>query len=116
MLDELRRLDHLPRRLRIRTDDLKKAQHKLGSELGREATLEEVAHEMNIDLEEVGGDGGPARAQRPAGERAVPAWPTSHDLDDEAARREALRSAGRRRSRRCPSACGMVLGLVYLEA
>ena len=53
MLDELRRLDHLPRRLRSRTDDLKKAKHKLGTALGREATLEEVAKEMDTDLQEV---------------------------------------------------------------
>jgi RNA polymerase sigma factor FliA len=52
MLDELRRMDHLPRRLRSRTDDLVKAKRKLSHELGRDATVEEVATEMKVDLEE----------------------------------------------------------------
>lgn len=55
MLDELRRMDHLPRRLRSRTDELQKAKQKLSSQLGREASTEEVASEMKLDLEEVGG-------------------------------------------------------------
>ena len=55
MLDELRRMDHLPRRLRTRTDDLQKAKKRLQDQLGREATVEEIASEMKVDLEEVGG-------------------------------------------------------------
>src|SRR4051812_907894 len=53
MLDELRRMDHLPRRLRSRTDDLQKARQKIASQVGREATTEELAAEMKIDLEEL---------------------------------------------------------------
>src|SRR6201984_2589362 len=49
MLDELRRMDHLPRRLRTRAEDLKKAKHKLSGRLGREATMDEIAVEMNVD-------------------------------------------------------------------
>ena len=55
MLDELRRMDHLPRRLRSRTDDVQKAKKKLAGELGREASTEEVAQAMNLDLEELSG-------------------------------------------------------------
>jgi len=55
MLDELRRMDHLPRRLRSRTDDLQKARKKLQGQLGREVSTEELAAEMKVDLEEVGG-------------------------------------------------------------
>lgn len=55
MLDELRRMDHLPRRLRNRTDDMQKAQRKLATELGREPTVEEIAVEMKTDLDEVSG-------------------------------------------------------------
>jgi RNA polymerase sigma factor for flagellar operon FliA len=55
MLDELRRQDHLPRRLRNRTDEMQKAKKKLAGKLGREATVEEVAEEMNADLDEVSG-------------------------------------------------------------
>ncbi len=52
MLDELRRLDHLPRRLRNRTDDLVKTRKRLAGNLGREATVEEVATELGVDVEE----------------------------------------------------------------
>jgi RNA polymerase sigma factor FliA len=55
MLDELRRMDHLPRRLRSRTDDLQKAKKKLQGQLGRDASTEELASELNLDMEEVGG-------------------------------------------------------------
>jgi RNA polymerase sigma factor for flagellar operon FliA len=55
MLDELRRMDHLPRRLRTRTDDLQKAKKRLQDQLGREASVEEVAGEMKLELEEVAG-------------------------------------------------------------
>jgi RNA polymerase sigma factor FliA len=55
MLDELRRMDHLPRRLRSRTDELQKAKKHLQDQLGREATVEEVAAEMKLELEEVAG-------------------------------------------------------------
>jgi len=52
MLDELRRLDHLPRRLRNRTDDLVKTRKKVAGDLGREATVEEVASELGVEVEE----------------------------------------------------------------
>jgi RNA polymerase sigma factor for flagellar operon FliA len=55
MLDELRRQDHLPRRLRNRTDEMQKTKSKLSTKLGREATVEEVAEEMDADLDEVSG-------------------------------------------------------------
>jgi RNA polymerase sigma factor for flagellar operon FliA len=55
MLDELRKMDHLPRRLRSRTDDVQKVKQKLATQLGREATTEEVAQAMNMDLEELSG-------------------------------------------------------------
>jgi RNA polymerase sigma factor for flagellar operon FliA len=55
MLDELRKMDHLPRRLRSRTDDVQKVKQKLAAQLGREATTEEVAQALNVDLEELSG-------------------------------------------------------------
>jgi RNA polymerase sigma factor for flagellar operon FliA len=55
MLDELRRQDHLPRRLRNRTDEMQKAKNMLSAKLGREATVEEVAEELDADLDEVSG-------------------------------------------------------------
>jgi RNA polymerase sigma factor FliA len=54
MLDELRRLDHLPRRLRSRTDDVTKARKQLSASLGREATVEELATELGVEVQEAG--------------------------------------------------------------
>src|SRR5664279_4878182 len=55
MLDELRSMDHLPRRLRNRTDDMTKAKRKIEEELGREATVDEIAKELDVDIDEVAG-------------------------------------------------------------
>ncbi len=55
MLDELRNLDHLPRRLRAQTDQVTKAKQRLAKSLGREATPEEVAKEVEVSVEELGG-------------------------------------------------------------
>ncbi len=49
MLDELRRMDHLPRRLRAQTDQVQKARHKLSAKLGRTASSDEVAVELDLD-------------------------------------------------------------------
>jgi RNA polymerase sigma factor for flagellar operon FliA len=55
MLDELRRLDHLPRRLRDQTDAIAKGRRKLGQQLGREPTVEELASDLNMDVAEMSG-------------------------------------------------------------
>lgn len=55
MLDELRKMDHLPRRLRSRMDDVDKARSKLKNELGRDASSEELADELDVDLDELAG-------------------------------------------------------------
>jgi RNA polymerase sigma factor for flagellar operon FliA len=55
MLDELRSMDHLPRRLRNRTDDMAKARHKLEEKLGREPTVDEIAAELELDIDEAAG-------------------------------------------------------------
>jgi RNA polymerase sigma factor for flagellar operon FliA len=53
MLDELRRLDHLPRRLRSRTDEVEKARRNLAAKLGRDATSAEVASELELDASDL---------------------------------------------------------------
>jgi RNA polymerase sigma factor for flagellar operon FliA len=113
MLDELRRLDHLPRRLRSRTDDLKKAQHKLGTTLGREATLEEVAAEMKTDLEEVSEMQGLLEPAVPL-ESVIPMLASANDMDDQAARREAL-AVLQSAIAEVPERLRTVLGLIYIE-
>ncbi len=53
MIDELREMDHLPRRLRADTDKVRKARHALGATLGREPTQEELANNLGVSIEEV---------------------------------------------------------------
>lgn len=53
MLDELRRLDHLPRRLRADVEGVGKAKRELAQATGREATQDEVAKQVGMGLEEV---------------------------------------------------------------
>jgi RNA polymerase sigma factor for flagellar operon FliA len=114
MLDELRRLDHLPRRLRSRTDDLKKARHKLGTTLGREATLEEVAIEMKTDLEEVAEMQGLLEPAVPL-ESVIPMLASGNaDMDDQAARSEAL-AVLQDAIEEVPERLRTVLGLIYIE-
>ena len=55
MIDELRSMDHLPRRLRNRTDDMAKAKRKLEEIHGREATVDEIAKELELGIDEVAG-------------------------------------------------------------
>lgn len=53
MIDELREMDHLPRRLRADTDKVRKARQALGATLGREPTQEELAAKLGVPVEEV---------------------------------------------------------------
>lgn len=53
MLDELRKMDHLPRRLRADTERVDKARGVLGRELGREPTLDELAARLAITIEDL---------------------------------------------------------------
>jgi RNA polymerase sigma factor for flagellar operon FliA len=53
MLDELRNMDHLPRRLRADAEKAVKARNALGHELGREATSDEVAAKLGIEVSEL---------------------------------------------------------------
>jgi RNA polymerase sigma factor FliA len=90
MLDELRRLDHLPRRLRNRTDDLQKAKKKLSGELGREPSTEEVAEAMNVDVEEASGMAALLEPHLPL-ESALGFLANEETVDDQVLRKEALR-------------------------
>jgi RNA polymerase sigma factor for flagellar operon FliA len=53
MLDELRRLDHLPRRLRAQTEAVDRARSALTQRLQREPSAEELAAEVALDVEEL---------------------------------------------------------------
>ncbi len=53
MIDELREMDHLPRRMRADADKVRKARNKLGNTLGREPTSDEVAELLGMPVEDV---------------------------------------------------------------
>jgi len=53
MLDELRRMDHLPRRLREKSDAVSQARKKIAQEKGRPAEDAEVAKAVGVTLEEM---------------------------------------------------------------
>jgi RNA polymerase sigma factor FliA len=115
MLDELRRMDHLPRRLRSRTDDLKKARQKLSSLLGREASTEELAAELKLDMEEVGGIEALLEPHVPL-ERmsSMPSDPEDSGIEERLARSQMAAALAREVSV-LPERLQTVLGLHYLE-
>ena len=52
ILDELRSMDWVPRLVRARAHQLTRATHSLEMHLGRKPVEEEIAEELNIDMEE----------------------------------------------------------------
>ena len=115
MLDELRRMDHLPRRLRSRTDDLQKAKKKLQGQLGREASTEELARELSLDLEEVGGIEALLEPHMPIDRLAsVPADEGEPTMEDRLTRAQVAEDLTRA-IRALPDRLQTVLGLHYLE-
>jgi RNA polymerase sigma factor for flagellar operon FliA len=53
MLDEMRRMDHLPRRLRADTDKVEVGRAKLSQALGRDPTADELAEALGAPVEDV---------------------------------------------------------------
>ncbi|MBU0674045.1 MAG: FliA/WhiG family RNA polymerase sigma factor [Proteobacteria bacterium] len=51
MLDELRSLDYLPRSIRKKSSDLEKVYGKLEKKLGRPAEDDEIAEELNLEID-----------------------------------------------------------------
>lgn len=54
MIDELRKMDHLPRRLRSDLDRIGRGREALERKLGRSATVDELAAELGIEVEGLG--------------------------------------------------------------
>ena len=52
ILDELRSMDWVPRLVRARAHQLSKATHSLETNLGRKPTEQEIAEELDMDMEE----------------------------------------------------------------
>jgi RNA polymerase sigma factor for flagellar operon FliA len=115
MLDELRRMDHLPRRLRSRTDDLQKAKKKLQTQLGRDASTEEIAGELKLDMEEVGGIEALLEPHVSLDRlTAVPDTGEDSQIEDRMARSQLVQTLARE-IQSLPDRLQTVLGLHYLE-
>lgn len=116
MLDELRRMDHLPRRLRSRTDDLQKARKKLQLQLGRDASTDELASELKIEMEEVAGIEALLEPHIPLDRMA--AAPSADDGDEgieDRLTRTQMAEGLAREIRNLPERLQTILGLHYLE-
>jgi RNA polymerase sigma factor for flagellar operon FliA len=113
MLDELRRLDHLPRRLRNRTDDLVKTRKKLAGDLGREATVEEVANELGVDVEEASDMAALLEPPLPL-DSILPTLAGSEATDATVLRAEAVRRLTEA-VEKLPERLRLVLSLHYIE-
>jgi RNA polymerase sigma factor for flagellar operon FliA len=113
MIDELRSMDHLPRRLRNRTDDMAKAKRKLEETLGREATVDEIAEELELDIEEVAGIAALMEPHLPLD--SVLHRVTSADDSDEALQRAETVRRLTRAIEDLPERLRMVLALHYDE-
>ena len=53
MIDELREMDHLPRRMRADADKVRKARTALGNKLGREPNTDELALHLGVPVEDI---------------------------------------------------------------
>jgi RNA polymerase sigma factor for flagellar operon FliA len=113
MLDELRRMDHLPRRLRSRTDDLQKAKQKLSSQLGREATSDEIAAELNVELDEISGIEALLEPHVSL-DKAQNVLVTETEIEDKLGRAETVQALAKCFTE-LPERLQTILGLHYLE-
>ncbi len=112
MIDELRRMDHLPRRLRASVDKVQKAKNDLTQTLGQTPTTVEIAEHMQMDVEEV--DSALSLTQ--------PALPLEEELlthtspnADEQISREQLQKTLASAVEALPERLRILMGLHYLE-
>jgi RNA polymerase sigma factor for flagellar operon FliA len=113
MLDELRRIDHLPRRMRADLARLEQARARLAQALGREPEPSEVAEELGIALDEL--DGLQSLALPPLGLEHSEGLASEELRGDEAAmRREALRAMTSAVAE-LPERLQLLLSLHYVE-
>ena len=113
MLDEMRRLDHLPRRLRERSEDVAKARRELAVALGRPAGDDEVAAKLDItegELHDVEGAALPLAELDPDQDARDETPPPEERLDTA---RQTKQLAGS--IQRLPERLQLVLSLHYQE-
>jgi len=111
MLDEMRRMDHLPRRLRAQVEKVERARSRATQRLGREARPDEVAEELGLPVDEVEALVVLGQPQVALLEDLVSALP---DADDAASHAEAVRALAAGVAR-LPDRLQLVLSLHYEE-
>jgi RNA polymerase sigma factor for flagellar operon FliA len=111
MLDEMRRMDHLPRRLRAQVERVERARSRVTQRLGREARPNDVAEELGLPAEEVEALVMLGQPHVTVLEELVSALPR---VDDEAARAEAARALAGAIGR-LPERLQLILSLHYEE-
>jgi RNA polymerase sigma factor for flagellar operon FliA len=113
MLDEMRRLDHLPRRLRERSDQVAKARRDLATALGRPATDDEVVRKMRISHEELVDVEGAAQPFAPLDPEQT--TPSDAEMADDLLERGRLGKRLAEQITKLPERLQTVLGLHYQE-
>jgi RNA polymerase sigma factor for flagellar operon FliA len=111
MLDEMRRMDHLPRRLRAQVERVERARARSAQRLGREAGPEDIAEELGLPLDEVESLAALGQPHVAALEELVSALPQADDL---AARNETARALAAAVGR-LPERLQLLLSLHYEE-
>ena len=111
MLDELRRIDHLPRRLRDQTDEVTKGRKKLNQKLGRECTMDELAAELKMDVGELSGIDGLSQPMVPVDLEL----PDAASLADEAVDRTKLLGRLTEAMQGLSERLQLVMSLIYVE-
>lgn len=111
MLDEMRRMDHLPRRLRAQVEKVERARSRASQRLGHEARPDEVAEELGLPVDEVEALVVLGQPQVGVLEDLVSSLP---DADDEASRAETVRALAGAVAK-LPDRLQLVLSLHYEE-
>jgi RNA polymerase sigma factor for flagellar operon FliA len=113
MLDELRRIDHLPRRLRSDLARVEAARSRLAQGLGREPDPSEIAEELGVPLDDL--DAMQSLALPPLGVEHYEGLPSQELRGDEAAMRgQALRAVAGAVAE-LPERLQLLLSLHYVE-
>jgi len=113
MIDELREMDHLPRRLRAETDRVRKARQALCVQLGRDPTTEELATHLGMPWEDV--ESLDSLAQPPMALQAELPIASVEQPVDEQLDRAMLVAHVTRAIERLPDRLKLVLSLHYVE-
>ncbi len=112
MLDELRRMDHLPRRLRSQADSIETARARLIQSLGREPTSVELAEATKMGVEEIDAIIGVSQPHL----RILPDFASGALAADEAVARAELRRNLTEAITALPERLQLVMSLHYQEA